>query len=375
MTETVDLPVEGKRILICAGSGGAGKTTTAAAIAMRLASRGLRVAVLTIDPARRLAQSLGLEELGNEARRVEPERFALAGIEMRGELWAMMLDAKRTFDELVERYAPDPAARDRLLGNRIYAEVSHAISGSQEYMAMEKLYELDAEARYDALVLDTPPTRNALDFLDAPSRLLGFLDSRALVALIGPGSRLLGRGSSLLLHAVKRIAGVQVMEDVSEFFAAFAGMTQGIRDRAARVEALLSGPSTAFLVITSPRPDSVEEAICFRRRLAERGMPFGGVVLNRVHFRPGGFDGSVPRSELAEALGAMLGGKVARSLEDVKALAARDRRSAARLQQALGQAPVVSVPNLDDDVHDIAGLAALNELLFAERPGADRETG
>ena len=375
MTETVDLSIEGKRILICAGSGGAGKTTTAAAIAMRLASRGLRVAVLTIDPARRLAQSLGLAELGNEARRVEPERFALAGIEMRGELWAMMLDAKRTFDELVERYAPDPAARDRLLGNRIYAEVSNAISGSQEYMAMEKLYELDAEARYDALVLDTPPTRNALDFLDAPSRLLGFLDSRALVALIGPGSRLLGRGSSLLLHALKRIAGVQVMEDVSEFFAAFAGMTQGIRDRAARVEALLSGPSTAFLVITSPRPDSVEEAICFRRRLAERGMPFGGVVLNRVHFRPGGFDGSVPRSELAEALGAMLGGKVARSLEDVKALAARDRRSAARLQQALGQAPVVSVPNLDDDVHDIAGLAALNELLFAERPGADRETG
>ena len=375
MTETVDLSIEGKRILICAGSGGAGKTTTAAAIAMRLASRGLRVAVLTIDPARRLAQSLGLAELGNEARRVEPERFALAGIEMRGELWAMMLDAKRTFDELVERYAPDPAARDRLLGNRIYAEVSNAISGSQEYMAMEKLYELDAEARYDALVLDTPPTRNALDFLDAPSRLLGFLDSRALVALIGPGSRLLGRGSSLLLHAVKRIAGVQVMEDVSEFFAAVAGMTQGIRDRAARVEALLSGPSTAFLVITSPRPDSVEEAICFRRRLAERGMPFGGLLLNRVHFRPGGFDGSVSRSELAEALGAELGGKVARSLEDVKALAARDRRSAARLEEALGQAPVVSVPNLDDDVHDIAGLAALNELLFAERRGADRETG
>ncbi|MDQ4072641.1 MAG: AAA family ATPase [Actinomycetota bacterium] len=375
MTETVDLPIEGKRILICAGSGGAGKTTTAAAIAMRLASRGRRVVVLTIDPARRLAQSLGLEELGNEARRVEPERFALAGIEMRGELWAMMLDAKRTFDELVERYAPDPAARDRLLGNRIYAEVSNAISGSQEYMAMEKLYELDAEARYDALVLDTPPTRNALDFLDAPSRLSGFLDSRALVALTGPGSRLLGRGSRLLLHALKRIAGVQVMEDVSEFFAAVAGMTQGIRDRAARVEALLSGPSTAFLVITSPRPDSVEEAICFRRRLAERGMPFGGVILNRVHFRTGGFDGSVPSSELAETLGAELGGKVARSLEDVEALAARDRRSAARLEQALGQASVVSVPNLDDDVHDIAGLAALNELLFGEGRAADRETG
>ncbi|MBA3420331.1 MAG: ArsA family ATPase [Thermoleophilaceae bacterium] len=200
MTESVDLFIEGKRVVICAGSGGVGKTTTAAAIAMGLASRGKRVAVLTIDPARRLAQSLGLEELDNEARRVEPERFARAGVEMRGELWAMMLDAKRTFDELVERYAPDSAARDRLLGNRIYAEISNAVSGSQEYMAIEKLNELDAEARYDALVLDTPTTRNALEFLDAPSRLSRFINSRALGALIKPGGRMLGRGSSLLLQ-------------------------------------------------------------------------------------------------------------------------------------------------------------------------------
>ena len=276
MTETVDLLIEGKRIVICAGSGGVGKTTTAAAIATGLASRGMRVAVLTIDPARRLAQSLGLEELDDEARRVAPERFAGAGIEMRGELWAMMLDAKRTFDELVERYAPDPAARDRLLGNRIYAEISTAVSGSQEYMAMEKLNELHAEARYDALVLDTPPTRNALDFLDAPSRLSRFIDSRALGVLIRPGGRLLGRGSSVLFHALKRITGVDVMEDISEFFAAFADMAQGFRDRAAQVDALLSGPATAFLVVTSPQPHAIDEAIFFRRRLEERRLPFAG---------------------------------------------------------------------------------------------------
>ncbi len=370
MTETVDLPLEGKRTVICAGSGGVGKTSTAAAIAMGLASRGMRVAVLTIDPARRLAQSLGLEELGNEARRVEPERFARAGVEMRGELWAMMLDAKRTFDELVERYAPDAAARERLLGNRIYAQVSSAVSGSQEYMAMEKLNELDAEARYDVLVLDTPPTRNALDFLDAPSRLSRFIDSRALGALIRPGGRLLGRGSNLLFHALKRITGVDVMEDISEFFAAFADMAQGFRDRAARVDALLSGPATAFLVVTSPQPDAIDEAIFFRRRLAERRMPFAGVVVNRVHVHPGGLDGSVPRAELGELLGPELGGKVARNLEEVSALAARDRASVARLEHALGPAPIVAVPHLDDDVHDIAGLAAMNEFLFGEREDA-----
>ncbi|HEV2773548.1 MAG TPA: ArsA-related P-loop ATPase [Thermoleophilaceae bacterium] len=367
MTETVDLLIEGKRIVICAGSGGVGKTTTAAAIATGLASRGMRVAVLTIDPARRLAQSLGLEELDNEARRVAPERFAGTGIEMRGELWAMMLDAKRTFDELVERYAPGPAARDRLLGNRIYAEISTAVSGSQEYMAMEKLNELDAEARYDALVLDTPPTRSALDFLDAPSRLSRFIDSRALGALIRPGGRLLGRGSSVLFHALKRITGVDVMEDISEFFAAFADMAQGFRDRAAQVDALLSGPATAFLVVTSPQPHAIDEAIFFRRRLEERRLPFAGVVLNRMHVRPGGFDRSVARAELAELLGVELGGKVARSLEEVSARANRDRRSAGRLERAMGGAPVVSVPDLDDDVHDIAGLAAMNEFLFGER--------
>ena len=365
MTETVERIVKGKRVLICAGSGGVGKTTASAAIALGLAARGQRVVVLTIDPARRLAQSLGLEELGNEARRVEPERFTAAGVVVRGELWAMMLDAKRTFDELVERYASDDAARDRLLENRIYQEVSNAVSGSQEYMAMEKLGELHAEGEFDVLVLDTPPTRNALDFLDAPTRLAKFIDSRALGVFLRPGGRLLGRGSSLLFMAMKRITGVDVMEDISEFFGAFGDMAQGFRDRARRVNALLEAPETAFLLVTSPAPDAVDEALYFRQRLKERDMPFAGVVVNRMNLLPGDESGEPPRTALDELLGEELGGKVARNLEDVHRLAVRDRDSVGRLSRELGgRASIVRVPHLDDDVHDIGGLAEMDQHLF-----------
>jgi anion-transporting ArsA/GET3 family ATPase len=369
VSQTIDSLIEGKGVLICAGSGGVGKTTTSAAVALGLAARGARVAVLTIDPARRLAESLRLEELGNEARRVDPGRFTAAGVTVEGELWAMMLDAKRTFDDLVERYAADAAARDRLLGNRIYQEVSNAVSGSQEYMAMEKLYELDAEGRYDVLVLDTPPTRNALDFLDAPSRLSRFTDSRAVGALVRPGGRLLGRGSSLLFLAMKRITGVDVMEDISEFFGAFADMAEGFRERAKRVNALLSAPDTAFLLVTTPQPEAVDEAIFFVRRLAERKMPFAGVVVNRVHPAPDGPDATVERNDLDDLLGAELAGKVVRNLEDMRRLAAGDRRSIARLEGELGGAPIVRVPQLEDDVHDIAGLANLDAHLFAGGAG------
>jgi anion-transporting ArsA/GET3 family ATPase len=176
----------GKRICICTGSGGVGKTTTAAAIAIGLAARGQRVAVVTIDPARRLASALGLEQLGNEPRLVEPRRLARHDIAMRGELWAMMLDAKRTFDDLVELLAPDPITREEILANRVYQELSSAVAGSQEFTAVAKLYELEVSGRFDTIVLDTPPSRNALDFLDAPQRLTGFLEGRGLKALSAP---------------------------------------------------------------------------------------------------------------------------------------------------------------------------------------------
>ena len=221
--------LERKQVCICAGSGGVGKTTASAAIALGMAARGKKVAVLTIDPARRLANALGLRELGNEERRVE--------VDVDGELWAMMLDAKRTFDELIEWHAPDERTRDAVLSNRIYQELSNALAGSQEYMAMEKLYELSQEGRYDLLVLDTPPTRNALDFLDAPRKLSEFIDSRSLQLLMAPGRlglKVLGRGTNVAFSVMKRATGVDLLQDMGEFFRSFGDMTEGFRERAGR---------------------------------------------------------------------------------------------------------------------------------------------
>ncbi|MDQ3935851.1 MAG: AAA family ATPase [Actinomycetota bacterium] len=361
--------LDGKHVCICAGSGGVGKTTTAAAVAMGMAARGLRVAVLTIDPARRLANSLGLPELGNEECRIEPALFEEQGLEMRGELWAMMLDAKRTWDELIERRAPDAKTRDAVLGNRIYQELSNAVSGSSEYMAIEKLYELHEEGRYDLLVLDTPPTRNALDFLEAPDRLTRFIDSRSLSFFLKPGLfgvKAFGRGTGLLFSILKRLTGVDLLHDLSEFFASFGDMAIGIRDRAKHVEGLLEDAGTTFLLVTSPRRDAVEEAVFFRRRLRESGMPFGAAIVNRVH---AGADTEVSGAEiepdLQALLGEKLGHKVARNFDDYRTLACRDAENVARLERELRGEPIVRVPLLDDDVHDLGGLAAVNEHLFA----------
>ena len=240
-----------------------------------MADRGLKVAVLTIDPAKRLANSLGLPELGNEETRVPVE------LESGGELWALMLDAKRTWDELIERHASDEQARDAVLSNRIYQELSNAVAGSTEYMAMEKLYELYQEDRYDLLVLDTPPTRNALDFLDAPQRLSRFIDSRSLQFFLKPGRlglRVLGRGGGIFFSVLKRVTGVDLLRDLSDFFTSFGDMAAGFQERAERVADLMrDGRNTTFFVVTSPQRDSIDEAIFFRRRLRESRMPFGGV--------------------------------------------------------------------------------------------------
>ena len=353
--------LEDKQVVICAGSGGVGKTTTAAAIALGMAAEGKKVAVLTIDPAKRLAQSLGLEALGNEEHRVE-------GLEIEGELWAMMLDAKRTFDELVERHAPDERTRDAILGNRIYKELSNAVAGSQEYMAMEKLYELHQEGRYDLLVLDTPPTRNALDFLDAPERLSRFIDSRSLRFFLAPGRtgmKLFSRGTGVLLSVLKRVAGADLLQDLSDFFNAFGDMAEGFRERALRVNELLSDRRTAFLLVTSTRRDAVDEAIWFHDRLDSAGMPFGGVVVNRVHTEVrGSMSADELRPDLEGLLGSALGAKVARNYEDYLLLAEHDRESLERLDRRL-QGALIVVPHLDEDVHDVDGLMAVNEHLFA----------
>ena len=344
-----------KEVCICAGSGGVGKTTASAAIALGMAARGKKVAVLTIDPARRLANALGLEELGNEERRVD--------VDVEGELWAMMLDAKRTFDDLIEWHAPDERTRDAVLSNRIYQELSGAVAGSQEYMAMEKLYELHQEGRYDLLVLDTPPTRNALDFLDAPKRLTDFIDSRSLQLLTAPGRlglKVLGRGTSVAFSVMKRATGIDLLQDLAEFFRSFGDMTEGFRQRAARVNELLGHRGTAFVLVTSPRIDAVEEGIYFHRRLKDSGLPFAGVIANRVQVA----GDPVDRGELDRLLGGELAAKVYDSYEGARRLAERDRANLDMLRRRLRRTPMIEVPRLPDDVHDVAGLRRMDEFLF-----------
>jgi anion-transporting ArsA/GET3 family ATPase len=343
--------LEGKRMVICAGSGGVGKTTTAAAVALGLADRGLKVAVVTIDPAKRLATALGLDALGNEPHRVEYETA--------GELWAMMLDAKRTFDELIERLAPDERTRDEVFANRIYQQLSSAVSGSQEFTAIAKLYELDQSGAYDVLVLDTPPSRNALDFLDAPGRLTRFFQGRAIRIFLKPAG-LFGRGTGLVFKAMQKVTGVDLLRDLSGFFRALGGMIDGFTERARAVGALLEDPATTFLIVTAPRHDPVEEAIFFHRKLREAGMPFGGVVVNRVHQPP---DETLPEPVAAE-LGPALAERVRGAAAQLTALAARDAANVARLRSTLGDPPTLVVPELDDDVHDLDGLAAVRAHLF-----------
>ena len=364
--------LEGRRVVICAGSGGVGKTTTSAAIAMGLAARGARVCVVTIDPARRLADALGIEQLGSEPRRVDDARFAGHGIVIGdgGELWAMMLDPKRTFDELIERLAPDAAARDEILANRIYRELSGAVAGSQEFTAVVKLYELDRSGAFDVIVLDTPPSRNALDFLDAPDRLTGFLEGRALRLLLAPSgiaARVVGRGTAVVFAVLGKLTGVDLMNDLRVFLAALSGVLDGFRERAAGVKALLADDATTFLLVTSPEREPVEEAIFFRGKLREAAMPFGGLVVNRVHpLAPDAED--VDEAALAAALGgdAALARKAARTLRELRLIAVRDAAAVERLRREAGDDDPILVPHLDGDVHDVDGLVLLHRHLFAE---------
>ncbi|MCW2982804.1 MAG: ArsA family ATPase [Conexibacter sp.] len=368
--------LEGKRVVICAGSGGVGKTTTSAAIAMGLAARGARVCVVTIDPARRLADALGIEQLGSEPRRVDDARFAGHGIVLDGELWAMMLDPKRTFDELIERLAPDEKARDEILANRIYRELSSAVAGSQEFTAVAKLYDLDRSGLFDVIVLDTPPSRNALDFLDAPDRLTGFLEGRALRLFLAPSglaAKVVGRGTGVVFSVLRRVTGVDLMDDLRVFFTALSGVLDGFRERAAGVKALLGDRATTFFIVTSPEREPVEEAIFFRGKLREAAMPFGGLVVNRVHpLAPGDESGDAGEAELTAALGgdAALARKATRTLRELRVLAVRDAAALERLVAAIGDEDPIVVPQLDGDVHDVDGLVLVHRHLFAE--GAER---
>ncbi len=364
----------GKRIVVCVGSGGVGKTTVAAALGLSRALAGEKVLVCTIDPARRLANALGLAALGNVESRVPEHKLAEAGLAPQGQLHAMMLDVKRTWDDLVARHAPDRQRQERILRNRIYQQLSGALAGSQEYMAMEKLYELSTERDYDLIVLDTPPTAHALDFLEAPDRIVDFLGNETARRLLSPalhagkmGLRLFQLGGSYVAKTLGRFTGGEVLQDLTEFMATFQGMYEGFKERAAAVRQLLSEPQVGFVIVAAPSPISVDEALFFHERLHSESMPIAALVMNRV--TPDLWPAGAPLPS-AEALAAVLAGRgapdlparLAVTLAEHQRLARADAAEAVRL---FGAAPLphVAVPRLETDVHDLAGLAHLADCL------------
>jgi anion-transporting ArsA/GET3 family ATPase len=351
-------------VIVCCGSGGVGKTTTAAALAVRAAERGRRTVVLTIDPARRLAQSLGLRELGNQPRPVR-----VAGFEPKGELSAMMLDMRRTFDDMVINTA-GPERAKQILANPFYRTISTSFSGTQEYMAMEKLGQLAATGDWDLIVVDTPPSRSALDFLDAPQRLSTVLDGRIIRMLSAPARasgigirKLVGAGFGLFAKAVSTIIGGQLLQDASAFVQAFDSMFGGFRERAAATYTLLRSPGTAFLVVAAPEPDALREASYFVERLAAEEMPLAGLVVNRTH--PVLADLPANRAlatadELDRSGTAPLASAVLRLHADRVAVATREKRLLARFTKAHPDVAVVGVPALPADVHDLDGLREIS---------------
>jgi anion-transporting ArsA/GET3 family ATPase len=355
------------RIIVCTGSGGVGKTTTSAALALRAAERGRKVVVLTIDPARRLAQSMGIGSLDNTPRPVP-------GVNGEGSLDAMMLDMKRTFDEVVESQAsPEKAAQ--ILANPFYQALSSSFAGTQEYMAMEKLGQLHQDAlrtgRWDLIVVDTPPSRSALDFLDAPERLSSFLDGRFIRIMLAPAkgpARLMTAGLSVVTNALTKVLGAQVLRDMQTFVAAFDTLFGGFRQRAQKTFALLQAPGTAFVVVAAPEPDALREAAYFVERLAGEGMPLAGLVVNRasrVALTGLSADQAVAAAERLDTVGgsSVVTASLLRLHSDRTRIMARESRLRKRFAAAHPHVPTAILPALSTDVHDLDGLRLVGELL------------
>jgi anion-transporting ArsA/GET3 family ATPase len=356
------------RIVVCCGSGGVGKTTTAAALALRAAEHGRQVVVLTIDPARRLAQSMGLTELDNVPRKVDGVDTAAGG-----RLDAMMLDMKRTFDEVVESHAL-PGKSAQILANPFYQALSSSFAGTQEYMAMEKLGQLRARADWDLIVVDTPPSRSALDFLDAPERLGSFLDGRLIRVLMAPARaggkaylRFFSAGMGAVTSAFDKILGGELLSDIQTFVSALDTMFGGFRERADQTYALLKQPETAFIIVATPEPDALREASYFAERLEADAMPLAGLVLNRVH--PDGDPqlGEHQAAGGAERLDGVPGHQLTAALlrlyAENRRLAARDSRRASRFVAAHPNVPVARIPALAIDVNDLDGLREIGDRL------------
>jgi anion-transporting ArsA/GET3 family ATPase len=372
-----------REIVVACGPGGVGKTTTAAAAAAMAATRlGGKVLVLTVDPARRLANALGLEGIGNTERRVPPEAFGKARSKPMGELWAAMLDTKQSWDDLIRRHAPDERTRDEILANPLYRNISGRFVQSHDYIAMERLFEIHAEGTYDLIVVDTPPTRNALDFLDAPERMGDFFSSRLLRWLIVPyRSRLVSLASRPFYQIADRILGTQFLADISEFFVLFQSMYDGFVERARSVQRLLGDRRTTFLVVSTLEAVPLREAEFFARALTERDLHLGAIVLNKVlpaylrdpagqsvaeHLRDASAGvaaglASVVNSDDPAQLERILA-EIARNFLDFRVVAQRE----AEQQAGLAGDPevLVSVPYFDTDIYDMRGLMRLGEQLW-----------
>ncbi len=360
-------------IIVCCGSGGVGKTTTSAALALRAAERGRKVVVLTIDPARRLAQSMGIEQLDNVPRPVAGLRTNAKGNRKGGSLDAMMLDMKRTFDEVVEGQATPEKAK-QILENPFYIALSSSFAGTQEYMAMEKLGQIHAAAQrdgtYDLIIVDTPPSRSALDFLDAPERLSSFLDGRFIRLLITPAkgpARMMSAGFGMITGALNKILGAQVLRDMQTFVAAFDTLFGGFRQRAQKTFELLQADGTAFLVIAAPEPDALREAAYFVERLGEDDMPLVGMIVNRASPVPQGTlsadEAMAASARLRQRDPESLTAGLLRLHADQTRIVEREVGLRARFAAAHPQVPTAVVPALPGDVHDLTGLRRVGELL------------
>jgi anion-transporting ArsA/GET3 family ATPase len=363
-----------RRVILCVGCGGVGKTTTAAAIGLAAAARGRRTLCLTVDPARRLAESLGLSEMKHEAQHVEPSRFQKAGLDVKGSLTVMMLDTKGTFDDLVNRYASSPEVRDRILRNTLYRYISTSLAGTAEYMAMERLYALRTDPRWDVIVIDTPPTTNALDFLDAPERMIEALDSPVFRWLVSAfestgatgklSVNLLARGAAAALRGMGRLTGGGFLEALAELVVLLNEMLGGFRARADEVRKALRGPDVAYVLVTSPDPLSISEIEFFAERLRDLSMPRDAVVINRLHPSSGERPTAEAVRAILEERGLRLAGdgemRVLRAFDDAARQSDLDRRHLGRLANLENgeERPIrVEVPALIGDVHVLRALA------------------
>jgi len=383
MPQSLTELLETRRVLIAVGAGGVGKTTTAAALGVAAARMGKRVLCLTIDPAKRLAQSLGLQEMTTDAMDVDPARFAAAGIPLKGKLTVAMVDTKRTFDSLVQRYSSTPEKAAKLLSNKLYKYVSTSLAGTQEYMAMEKLIEVQRSPDYDLVILDTPPTANALDFLDAPERLINALDSATMRWFIeafqasGKVSlNLLARSAAVVLRGIGKLTGGGFLENMAEFITELNDLFGGFKQRASAVHAALRSPDVSFVLVTSPAPMSVQEVLYFSDRLVEHKMPRGAFVVNRFRLPPRQTHAALTAGAVGSALRARhltleddAPERLMRAYADQVRLAALDASHVVQLAARAGSdVPVVRVPELSEDVHDLALLAQIADLLMAKPP-------